>query len=372
MQTPNPKHTPRRIVLTLLCLLMAAAIMLSCTQCKKQEEKTDAASKAETSDTKDGGGTKSDASADALTFMTPEIPDDGPEPVYDENEGVYVYNKMAFELCGASDGAGEDYADAVSEFKKAYPDTTIYNMVIPNHTEFGLPTRLSEGMSSSQSQNIKHIYTSYSQDVKPINCYNALCEHKDEYIYFNTDHHWTGLGAYYAYQAFCEQTGQEALQLSDCTEKQIGGFSGTFINCDSSLSQNIDTVHYWELPYQTHAQARDEEGEDLYDTSVYVDGFGEGTNVYQTFIGGDHALFVAYNDENKNGKKIAVFKDSFANAMIPYLTYNYEEVHVIDPRYVSESISGYLKDNGITEVFFVNNIMSANNAFTTDGIRGLI
>ena len=77
MQTPNPKHTPRRIVLTLLCLLMAAAIMLSCTQCKKQEEKTDAASKAETSDTKDGGGTKSDASADALTFMTPEIPDDG-------------------------------------------------------------------------------------------------------------------------------------------------------------------------------------------------------------------------------------------------------------------------------------------------------
>ena len=28
---------------------------------------------------------------------------------------------------------------------------------------------------------------------------NVLADHKDEYIYYKTDHHYTTLGAYYAY-----------------------------------------------------------------------------------------------------------------------------------------------------------------------------
>ena len=35
----------------------------------------------------------------------------------------------------------------------------------------------------------------------------TLAEHKDEYIYYRTDHHWTSLGAYYAYQQLCGALG---------------------------------------------------------------------------------------------------------------------------------------------------------------------
>lgn len=35
----------------------------------------------------------------------------------------------------------------------------------------------------------------------------TLAEHKDEYIYYRTDHHWTSLGAYYAYQQLCGTLG---------------------------------------------------------------------------------------------------------------------------------------------------------------------
>ena len=35
----------------------------------------------------------------------------------------------------------------------------------------------------------------------------ALKEHKYEYIYYRTDHHWTSWGAYIAYKAYCETAG---------------------------------------------------------------------------------------------------------------------------------------------------------------------
>ena len=45
---------------------------------------------------------------------------------------------------------------------------------------------------------------------------------------------------------------------------------------------------------------------------------------------------------------------------------NYDEVHVIDFRYYSGSLKQYCSDNGITEVLFLNGVMSANTPLETD------
>ena len=37
---------------------------------------------------------------------------------------------------------------------------------------------------------------------------------KDEDIFYKTDHHWTSLGVYYAYQEFCKEMGIEQKPLS--------------------------------------------------------------------------------------------------------------------------------------------------------------
>ena len=370
-QTENKRggFSLRRVITAILCVSMAAVVMLTCTQCVKPASNdvkaTEAATEAETTAPEP---TKPQAD---LTFETPNIPDDGSSGYTSaSDQGLYIYKNAAYELCGASDEAGKDYAAAISEFKKSAPDFTVYNMVVPTHTEFGIPQRLaSEIYTQSQSQNIKTIYSSYTEDVKPINCYNALCRHKDEYVYFNTDHHWTGLGAYYAYQAFCEQTGQQALALTDCTEQTIEGFEGSFYSADASLSP--DSVHYWKFPYQTHAKRQEESGAEMYDTDVYYEG-AAGSGAYITFIYGDSSLFIEYNDTNKNGKKIAVVKESYGNAFVPYLTNNYEEVHIIDFRYFTQNIKEYMQENGISEILFLNNTMSANAAMQVDRIRELI
>ncbi|MBQ3264526.1 MAG: hypothetical protein IJH07_01985 [Ruminococcus sp.] len=356
----------RKALCAVLCLL-TAAVMLICTQCKAVVDRQNA-TEAETA-APAVEETTVEVSADPLNFLTPDIPDDGTDGYFSyANSGVYIYNHMAFELSGANDPAAEDYASAISEFKKSAPEFTVYNMVVPTHTEYGLPPRLcEETYTASQSQNIKKIYSSYTEDVKPINCYNALCEHMSEYLYFSTDHHWTGLGSYYAYQAFCEQTGQTPLQLSDCTENKKEGFTGTFSDYADDL--NADYVSYWTFPYATHAMRQEESGMDLYEMDIYYDYIEDSSSLYSTFICGDSSLFIEYNDDNQSGRKIAVVKESYGNAFVPYLTYNYEEVHIIDSRYFSGSVKEYMEENGITEILFLNNIMSANNPFMVDGIR---
>lgn len=374
----------RRATIVIVCLLVAAlAIFLVITLggmlfggCSKSPGGS-VVQQSTVSDVK-GGSESTDTSAateannDALTFQTPNIKDDGKTEGYFSNDiaGVYIYNGMACELFGWDDDSATDYASAISEFKKKAPEFTVYNMVVPNHTEFCLPRRLNDEVGTMiQSENIKKIYESYTADVQPINCYNKLCEHIDEYIYFNTDHHWSGLGAYYAYTAFCEQTGQKALDLKDCEERTIPKFEGTLIGSDQTLWDNIDTVHFWMFPYETHAMRQDNPGEDLYQTSVYYEEEPSGPYSYGVFIWGDAPLFVCYNDELNNGKKIAVVKESYGNAFAPYLTNNYEEVHVIDFRYFEGSLKSYMEKNKIDEVIFINNVMAANTGVQVDRIR---
>ncbi len=319
----------------------------------------------------------SQQNSDNLTFNQPNIPDDKTIQGYysSQNSAVYIYNNAAYELFSGSDASAQDYADCISEFKaQAGKDITVYNMVIPNHIEFGVPRRLMQDgtiQSSSQAENIKKIYTSYTEDVIPINCYNELSAHSNEYIYFNTDHHWTGLGGYYAYKAFCEQTNQKVLDLSICTENQVSGYEGSLTYCDDSLYNNLDTVHFWTFPYNTYAMRTENAGDEPYETTVYYDGASSGPYTYGAFIWGDCALFVEHNQDLGNGKKIAVIKESYGNAFVPYLTANYQEVHVIDFRYFDSNLKDYCVENGIDEVLFVNNILAANTAIQVDRIRTL-
>lgn len=313
----------------------------------------------------------------ALTFNEPEIADDKSIKghISSGNSAVYIYNKAAFEIFTGTESSAQNYADCISEFKASVGDSmTVYNMVIPSHIEFSVPKRIKDSdavKSASQASNIKTIYESYTEDVKPINCYNALSEHSKEYIYFNTDSNWTGLGGYYAYQAFCEQTDQKVLNLSICTENKVEGYEGSLLYCDDSLYENLDTVYYWTFPYNTYAMRTDFAGGTPYETSVYFEGETAGPYTYGAFIWGDGSLFVMYNKDLTNGKKIAVVKDSYGNAMVPYFTANYEQVHVIDYRYFSGNLKSYCNDNGIDEVLFVNNIMATNSASQVDSIKTL-
>ena len=60
-----------------------------------------------------------------------------------------------------------------------------------------------------------------------------------------------------------------------------------------------------------------------------------------------------------NGRRLAIMKDSFGNAVPAYLFGSFEEVHVLDFRYFPRNVVKYVRDNGITDFVFINNIFNA-------------
>lgn len=310
------------------------------------------------------------------TTFIPARPNDN-QSMGEMSGAIYVWNNEGFELFGGSEEMGRAYAETVNNLAGKVSDMTVYSLMIPNHTEMGLPDRLkSEVPTNSQAANIKAAYAAMDPEkVKPINVYNYLSEHCNEYIYFKSDHHWTGLGSYYAYSAFADTLGMPGIQLSDCTEKTIEGFTGTLTSLAEGL--DVDTVHYWHLPYSVKMDITDSSGNvNSYD-SPYFDGEEGGSLAYGVFIYGDNPLTVMRSESPNapQGKKIAVVKESYGNAFVPYLTNNYEEVHVIDLRSFrdvsTDDLAAYCRKNEINELMFINGVMSANNQMQLDSMTAL-
>lgn len=377
----NKRRTRNRIIIVASALIILFVIIFIITSIFKGCSKEDALASVPTGTvgttaSPDETAKSSTANkADELSptyFMTPSIKDDNKNGTL--SYSIYVWNKTGYELFSSDDARAQNYAQTINGFADKFGSSVkVYDMIVPNHTEMGLPQRLkdSDAPSTSQADNIKAAYAALSDKVTPINCYNRLAEHNTDYIYFKSDHHWTGLGAYYAYTAFADTKDLPVLSLDDCEEQKVDGFTGSFTNSADGLDS--DTVSYWKFPYNVTMDITQADGSSASYDSPYYEAAEGGSNTYGVFIMGDNALTVL-KSASKNaaaGKKIAVVKESYGNAFVPYLTNNYEEVHVIDFRYFKQNLVDYCKTNGIDEVLFMNGVMSANTQVQLDSMSGL-
>lgn len=310
------------------------------------------------------------------TYFEPDIEDDGSDGV--DSGSLYIWNKMAFELFFGGESQAQRYAQVMNKAGQALgEDINVYSMVVPNHTEFGLPQRLKNNgdgtaQTSSQADYLKCAYEAMDKTVIPVNPYNELSEHCNEYIYYGSDHHWSGLGAYYAYSAFAQTVDLPVLKLSDCTENKIEGFTGTLMKM-TSAQIDTDTVYYWTFPYEVSNTIHNAYGGvNDYDSCYYP--YSEaGDNTYGVFLMGDNPLEVITSySEATNGEKIAIIHESYGNAFTPYLTYNYDVVYSIDFRSWTGDLSDFCAENGITNVLFLNGVMSSATQVQLDAIEAML
>ena len=95
---------------------------------------------------------------------------------------------------------------------------------------------------------------------------DILRSHKDEYLYYRTDHHWTSLGAYYAYSQLCEALGLTPFDPAAHTALTRDGFYGTHYSKARTWNAVPDTITYYDLPnaltiYTVTAPGQPAEGE---------------------------------------------------------------------------------------------------------------
>lgn len=294
-------------------------------------------------------------------------PSDGLQPgMLVENLGAaLLVGNRAVEVAYANYDSIDNYAETVTSIAAALGNQiNTYSILVPNAAEFYTPDDYHTG-ECSQSAMITYAYDHMGTNVKKVNAYSKLASHIDEYVYFRTDHHWTQLGAYYAYTAYCETAGLKAEPLSAFETGQYDVFVGSMYNFlqnypqSSILRDNPDTLQYYrphvELDTKVYSDASLTDGYPL-GTICHVD--SDVSNKYLCFLGGDHPITIIATDVD--GPVCMLIKESYGNAFAPWLTSHYSKIIVVDPREFNSSnkpaldLAQFAKEQKVTDCIILN------------------
>lgn len=286
---------------------------------------------------------------------------------------VVVFGTRAMEIPTADHKIIGYYADAVRSISEALgSDVRIISLVTPNGGEFYSPESMHTGVHS-QADMIRDCYEKMPEDVLTVDAYSALSQHADEYLFFRTDHHWTQLGAYYAYTKFCETCGFEAVPLTDFTQGTYENFVGSMYTFTSGYPQsqllydNPDTLTYYLPKFETHAKYYSDST--LYDpisiSVIYTKLPDTTLNKYLCYIGGDTPVCII--ESEAEGGTCMVLKESYGNAFVPFLTSHYSRIIVIDPREFNQNgkpsldLPAFAKEQGVDDLLIINYPYMINN-----------
>ena len=311
--------------------------------------------------------------------QTPEPAEEQPEqpeadPALDTPEesdasyagSVVVVGDRAMEIPTRLDDLITAYAGAVGNLASAMgPDVRTISLITPNGGEFYSPESLHTG-EHSQKDMIDFCYSQMNDKIVTVDAYSRLRSHTDEYIYFRTDHHWTQLGAYYAYTAFCEAAGFEAVPLDSFQTGRYDTFLGSMYGFTQGypqsevLKQHPDYLEYYLPIADTHARyyANGDLENGTPVSVVYTELDASVSNKYLCFIGGDTPICIVESDVP--GPTCIVLKESYGNAFVPFLTSHYGRTIVIDPREFNRdgkpslNLAEFAADQGVDDLIVIN------------------
>jgi len=196
-----------------------------------------------------------------------------------------------------------------------------------------------------------------SGDVTWIDLSGAL---SGDDVFYRTDHHWSTMGAYQGYVALMSAMNGSATILDYDPTLVSDAFFGTTYSSAGAGWVDPDEMYTWipeELFHVTSYHSGSPAEGQLYDES-----FLEKKDKYSMFLGGNQPLCVIEN-ENSDGGKLLVIRDSYSDSLAPFLGLDYSEVHLWDLRYNRTSLKAYIAQNEIDQVL----VLYSNSNFATDG-----
>jgi len=301
-------------------LFFAAIIMLLLASCNNSGSNT----------TVTIDSTGAEPKKEAVIAESRILPDDGQVGV--KKGAVFIFKNRGFEIFSGGASMGKKYAETINKFSRLnIPGLKIYNLIAPNGFEFEI-TEKYKNLAKPASEAINTIFAAEDPAIVKINPVDEIRRHRKEYIYFNTDHHWTSLGAYYAYRSFCAAANLEPISVDSIPSKVKPGFLGFFHRLTRSaiLKNNPDSVRYYLFPDTTNFYIGSNSIGYWAASKMYAEQ-AKGDNSYSVFLQGDLPI-CKMETQHKNGRKIVLVKESYGNAFAPFLTNNYEKVIVVDQR----------------------------------------
>ncbi|MBM4279403.1 MAG: hypothetical protein FJ137_01125 [Deltaproteobacteria bacterium] len=272
--------------------------------------------------------------------------------------GVGVVDTRALLYFGGDDDTARAFADAVNAWAAALPTTvTLDLLVTPTATHYYLPDDQRD-RSLPERENLAALRRALSPRVRFVDVEAALSPHVDEQIFFRTDHHWTGLGAFYAYAAWATQAGLVPVTRESLERRARPPTLGSLYRATQSqaLARHPEPTEYW-LPSAAYRAQRWRSLTEPPDVARFL---FERERGYAVFLGGDDPLLVA-TTEHRTGRRALLVKNSYGNALAPWLLHHFDVVVVVDYRYFAGSARALVDKHRITDVLVVNATVTANS-----------
>ena len=295
---------------------------------------------------------------------------------------VVLIGDSAFDVPHADNDQIVKYAQAVTAIADTLgSNVKTFSMPVPNSAEFYTHKEYHTGKTSQKAM-FDLCKENLGSNVTFVDAYSVIERHTEEYIYFRTDHHWTHLGAYYAYSALVKEAGFTPVNRDDFATGQWENFVGSLYTYVANYPQgrvlrdNPDTVHYWKPNANITTTC--------YNSTALTGGYAMGTicrvgedvdNKYLTFMGGDHPVAIVETDTV--GPCIMVIKESYGNALISWLTNHYSKIILIDPReYFGKNsdidLAAFAQAQGVDQCLVINYPMMLNSDGYTGQLQKLV
>jgi hypothetical protein len=284
--------------------------------------------------------------------------------------GVLIYRGRAMEPFGGDPNGARGWARAVNKYHDELAGrASVYAILAPSQSAFYLPPEY-QRRSRPQKPHIDTSYALLRPGVRAADAYGELQQHVAEYLYYRTDHHATGLGAYYMYRAFCRTAKLEPVPLQRMRKGVQNRWLGSlyWLTRDARLRKTPDQVEYFVPPVETQTVIYPSSGRGKPRPAPL---FREGNTGYGVFLGGDYAMMVARTSLT-NGRRVVLVKNSQGNAFATLLVSHFEEVVVIDYRYFDGSLLDLIRERKMTDVILFNGVFSANGPYHTWRMREIL
>lgn len=257
---------------------------------------------------------------------------------------------------------------AIKSFSESQSKIPVRMMLVPDAANVLNHSLPSLAKPEDQTQMFSMVRKDLGDSVEWIDVSTELNKHKTEKIYYKTDHHWTTLGAFYAFQAATPSLGIEgdlsgkyvSYAVSDSFNGMLASKSGVNLGEKEQIDIYVPTEEDTDLIVDYVDEGK--RSTSLYDSSKLKE-----KDQYTVFLGGNSSL-LDIRTVSTSTKRLLLVKDSFANSFIPFLTPYYREIVVVDPRYYSGTINDLMDSYRISEVLF---LYSGNTFFKDNNISGV-
>lgn len=186
---------------------------------------------------------------------------------------------------------------------------------------------------------------------------------RGEAVYYRTDHHWTTLGAYYAYCEILSHFGmEEEILPADAfvRETVTDSFYGTTWSAAGMKFVEPEPIELWKYGNEdAFTVTADGQTTDGFYSTRYLDE----KDKYSVFLDGTHTV-VTVQKEGETRPLLLLFKDSFANSLAPFLAQHFDLVLLnLSSRADFSDFAGIASQYGadrVLLVYTIANLLTAN------------